>query len=460
MNSNAPYNTGIFIDIENLTKGYGISPKVVKGLSIKEIIRLILDTEKTGRIAVHKAYANWFNPKLSFLFNDLVDLDIEPITVFGTHGGNLRNVSDIRLCIDVMEVLHTHPDITCYVIISGDGAYANLVHQLHQYGKTVIGCAYKNATNKMFSAVCDHFIWIEDPELENELINIRVADTRNMHLIDKMKDNGEPDNNNLIWIKINDLIQKISRSKEYKKSLEQGINPSVIRELLDATIPNFDPATLGYDRFIDFLVHATKKTDLSVYFTPPSNFKVGFKGFKPTGSVAMQNKNDDKNKGSDFTLKDERIKRLIRDVKPLDARSAPTEVNEKMKEIIGWMSTDIEFRHSFIEGVNPSTIDCAIKEVITGYSYKPLGFNRFSDLLCSLLQNTELCLAQSKTNSSNWRVFLKEKLPESFTEYVIEKNVLQESEKPIALWDQIPPTKESSPSLLTQLASKFKTLHK
>ena len=460
MNSNAPYNTGIFIDIENLTKGYGISPKVVKGLSIKEIIRLILDTEKTGRIAVHKAYANWFNPKLSFLLNDLVDLDIEPITVFGTHGGNLRNVSDIRLCIDVMEVLHTHPEITCYVIISGDGAYANLVHQLHQYGKTVIGCAYKNATNKMFSAVCDHFIWIEDPELENERINIRVADTRNMHLIDKMKDNGEPDNNNLIWIKINDLIQQISRSKEYKKSLEQGINPSVIRELLDATIPNFDPSALGYDRFIDFLVHATKKTDLSVYFTPPSNFKVGFKGFKPTGSVAMQNKNDDKNKVSDFVLKDERIKRLVRDVKHINANGSTTEITEKLKEIIGWMSADIEFKHSFVEGVNPSTVDCAIKEVIIGFSYKQLGFPRFSDMLYSLLQNTELCIAQCKTNSSNWKVFFKDSLPNSFTVYTSQATATEESTQPIIPWDNIPTAKENAPNLLMQLANKFKPSHK
>lgn len=455
----APYNTAIFYDVENLIKGYGFSKKIVQGLSLHDILKKIGETEKTGRIASHKAYANWLNPTLGFLHAELIDLDIEPITVVSSKGGVLKNVADIRLAIDVVDTLHNHPEITTYVIISGDGAYASLARKLHEYSKVVIGCAYKQSTNKLFASVCDHFIWIEDPEVDNDKVEVRVSDTRSQHLIEKL--NGKDANeSNLIWIRINELLTAFVASKEYRRALEQGINPSVIREFIGAAIPNFDPATLGFDRFIDFLAHAIDNTDLAIYLFPPSSIKVGLKSAKPLNSVTLS-KGNIKRFGHDDAgeIRDPRIKRMCREVKSISVNASASEVVAKLREIIGWIAVDPEFKNSLTDGVNPSTIDCAIREVIVGFTNSRLGFTRLSDLLSWLTADTELCIVQNLENRSIWRVLFRDAIPAGYEKYESKQRPHDAKEvdkpKPLTPWEPSSPAKETT-SILRQLSNLFK----
>lgn len=460
----APYNTAIFFDVENLIKGYGFSPKIVKGLSLHDIIKSIGETEKTGRIAANKAYANWLNPKLSFLHHEMVDLDIEPITVLGGNGGVLKNVADIKLAIDVIDMLYTHPEITTYVIVSGDGAYASLSRKLHEHSKVVIGCAYKQSTNKLFASACDHFIWIEDPDIDNDKVDVRVTDTRSLHLIDKLNNNKEPDSKNLVWIRINELIQAFMNSNEYQKALKLGVNPSVLREFINATIPNFNPSTLGFDRFIDFLAQAVDNTEMAIYLIPPTEIRIGLKGFKPQNAVLLSKGNIKRFGQSDeLDIRDLRIKRMRSEIKSISVNVSTEEVTSKLKEIIGWIATDIEFRASMTDGLNPSTIDCAIREIIVGFGNSRLGFPRFSDLLSWITVNTDLCITQSKENKSIWKVMFRAAVPNSYTVYETKQtptNIVASGDKGENLtpWEAITPTKEST-NVLKQLINKFKIKH-
>jgi len=143
-------NIAVLYDVENLVGGYHL--KYLSEISLKNIIS---ELEKIGlsEIAIQKAYADWSNAKLNQLKWDIAELGIEPIQMYGFSKGSVKNASDIQLVIDAMEILHTKPFIDTFVIISGDGGFASLVKKISEYGKKVIGMAYKNTANQIFTKV-------------------------------------------------------------------------------------------------------------------------------------------------------------------------------------------------------------------------------------------------------------------------------------------------------------------
>lgn len=147
------FNTVILYDIENLIGGYGLSNvELLVNLSLKQITEQIRQKD-IGKIAIQRAYADWSVPRLNQLKADMVELGIEPKQMFGFGRNVIKNASDIQLAIDAMEVAFTKPDIEIFVVVSGDGGFSTLANKLHEYGKTVIGCAYKRNTNKIFEAI-------------------------------------------------------------------------------------------------------------------------------------------------------------------------------------------------------------------------------------------------------------------------------------------------------------------
>ncbi len=161
------FNTVILYDIENLTMG-NKNPNFK--FSLTKIIQQIKEIELVDKIAIQCAYADWSNSNLKTIKSDVQKLGIEPIQIFGF--SFQRNAADIQLTIDAVELIHSRPSLQVFVIVSGDGAFASLAKKLHEYGKTVIGCAYKNQTNRVLAAVCDYFISIPEPEVETVTQNI------------------------------------------------------------------------------------------------------------------------------------------------------------------------------------------------------------------------------------------------------------------------------------------------
>lgn len=158
------FNTAIFYDIENLTKGYNYGPELLDNLSLAEIYSAIAGSNHVGNIAVQRAYANWSDSRLRRLQSDIVNLGIDPIQIFGFGRGPSKNAADIQLAIDAMEIAATRPSIDVFAIVSGDGAFASLAKKLHEYGKIAIACSYETQKNRVLESVCDAFIPLEDPE--------------------------------------------------------------------------------------------------------------------------------------------------------------------------------------------------------------------------------------------------------------------------------------------------------
>jgi uncharacterized LabA/DUF88 family protein len=286
-----PFNTVILYDLENLLKGYGFSSKLLQELSFKTIMKEIEATTGIGKIAIQRAYANWGDSRLGTLKTEMLELGIDPIHIFGVSGQN-KNIADIQLAIDAIDILHTKPFIQVFVIVSGDGGFASLVKKLHEYGKIVVGCAYKKTTNKIFKNVCDHFVGIEDPEneLKEEYFKsghhhtlsetVTVGDPRSRRIIYRLRpmDAHHSTKEDLLH-KLQEIIKTIQSDADWHQDLKYGLSPTPFKEIFTSLIHGFDTLKFGFSKFIEFLRFACRNSDLAVYSMPPSDVKIGLRKY-------------------------------------------------------------------------------------------------------------------------------------------------------------------------------------
>jgi hypothetical protein len=71
-----------------------------------------------------------------------------------------KNAADIRMAVDAMETLIVHPEISVFVLVSGDGDYSPLVQRLREFGKWVVGVGTEaNASRKLVSVCSEYKYW-------------------------------------------------------------------------------------------------------------------------------------------------------------------------------------------------------------------------------------------------------------------------------------------------------------
>lgn len=163
MPSPLPLNTAVFWDIENLLGGYGFIEARPGDLSLAQIQDSFKKSEFVGGLAVQRAYANWSDSRLATLRTELNELGIEPVQVFGFSNDPKKNAADIQLVIDVLELTHSRPAITSFVIVSGDGGFSALIRMLHQHSRSVVSVAYEDSANATLKAICDTFVPLRRP---------------------------------------------------------------------------------------------------------------------------------------------------------------------------------------------------------------------------------------------------------------------------------------------------------
>jgi uncharacterized LabA/DUF88 family protein len=147
-------NVALLIDWEN------IKASAVNALQTPpDIITLKKIARKFGTLRIARAYANWTDCS-GWHSGDVERLSaqgIEPIFVPTKHltrgrddGGDLyeKDLVDLRLACDGMELLATHPEIGCYVLVSGDGALETLLSKLSASGKRVVRVAVEESLAK------------------------------------------------------------------------------------------------------------------------------------------------------------------------------------------------------------------------------------------------------------------------------------------------------------------------
>lgn len=245
-------NTAILYDIENLIGGYA-KADMLSNLSLKDIYDEILHKE-IGKIAIQKAYANWSDSRLNILRGDIIELGIEPIQMFGFGRGPQKNACDIQLAIDAIDIAFTRKAIKIFIIVSGDGGFSSLAKKLHEYGCMVIGCAFRRTTNRIFQAVCDDFIWIDEPKDEYNQ-NQESNDFSDPILIDYAKKYPPIHaNEEQIFEESAQILNFLAENKNASYLLKNvGLNISFFSQALSHRITDFNYLALGFTKFVDFI---------------------------------------------------------------------------------------------------------------------------------------------------------------------------------------------------------------
>jgi hypothetical protein len=147
----------VFVDFENLVLGAVKElPEQANPAPYEALTRLC---RGYGNASVRRAYADWANPRFGSHQDDLAMNGVDLIQVARV-GIQNKNAADIRMAVDAMETLIVHPDVSVFVLVSGDGDYSPLVQRLREFGKWVVGVGTEaNASRKLVSVCSEYKYW-------------------------------------------------------------------------------------------------------------------------------------------------------------------------------------------------------------------------------------------------------------------------------------------------------------
>lgn len=277
--------TAVFIDIENLVGSAGATTEAINRLSLDTIMSRLNSFEAVHTVAIKRAYANWSDARLTPLRNELFRLGIDPVQVFGFNRRDKKHLADIELTVDVIDTMHTKPNIDVFALISGEAAYASVVKKLHEYGKFIIGSALETDQNQVMSSVCDEFLWLESPQedkydstvLRLSDPNVELVRAEIMQLNSRLKPTlarnaGEAAE------RVKEVFELLERNSISNAILRQGVHLPIIRELLGSAIRDFDYKRYGFGKFTNFLQYASRDSRFAVYHAPPTDTRLGLRG--------------------------------------------------------------------------------------------------------------------------------------------------------------------------------------
>jgi hypothetical protein len=277
-------NTAILYDMENLIGGYG--KKRLMDISLAKIVDKVRGDGKRT-IVMQKAYGNWHVEGMDRMRKELETLGVTPVNV--VHYGKMssKNAADIRLVIDVMEILYTKPLIDTFVIVSGDGDFSSLVTVLKSHGKQVITSAFQENMSGYLKKISDDFITLDDtlegralnrlerkrqkrerkakllqnPLLGQEIIDIKPVDPR----MGKRK----------LRQQVLRVIHAFYRNHASREVLmENGMNISVFKDAMNHTIKSFNISDYGFEKLSDFVIFAIQGTPLKLIFKAPGDYRL------------------------------------------------------------------------------------------------------------------------------------------------------------------------------------------
>ena len=158
----------IYWDFDNIhisvAKGKGIATTGYKPEEqVVELTAIMDDLQAIGPVAINRAYGNW--QWMGAYKNDLLKLSIDLIQLY-PRGANAKNGADIRLALDAYQDACRLPNLTHFVIISGDSDFISAAQKLRELGKTVIGIGTRASTNPYWSHACNEFRFYETKALK------------------------------------------------------------------------------------------------------------------------------------------------------------------------------------------------------------------------------------------------------------------------------------------------------
>ena len=108
----------VFIDFENLILGAGKGlPGQATPVPYAALARLC---REYGNASVRRAYADWADPRSSAATRTTWRSTGWTLIQVSRFGAQTKNAADIQMAVDAMETLIVHPDVTVFVLVTGD----------------------------------------------------------------------------------------------------------------------------------------------------------------------------------------------------------------------------------------------------------------------------------------------------------------------------------------------------
>jgi len=143
----------VFMDFEN------IATTAESHYYTLDLQRLFAELGRRGRLVLKRAYADW--SRFARYQDELLRHGVDLVQICPYGHKMARNRADVRMAIDAMEVLFTHPEVQAFAILSGDSDFSSLITRLQQYGKFVIGVGVREATSDLIPSLCDEFVYYD-----------------------------------------------------------------------------------------------------------------------------------------------------------------------------------------------------------------------------------------------------------------------------------------------------------
>ena len=148
-NTNRHNLAAIFLDYENLyyhvKNAYKDPPQAndVVHEIVRALRKMVINDHELDPI-IYAAYADWeqlaTRSGLTDAQRSLILMGVDTKNVLGT---DHKNAADMRLCIDLMEVLYTRPNVEHYILVAGDRDYIPVVQHLRQQAKHVTAVSFR-----------------------------------------------------------------------------------------------------------------------------------------------------------------------------------------------------------------------------------------------------------------------------------------------------------------------------
>lgn len=153
-------NVAVFIDAENLFKGYGKLD--IPEVSMADILKQLEDAASqeagAGSIAVSRAYADWNALGLEDYRRDVERSGVRTVQVFSA-GMASKNAADIELVVDCLRAAADLDQLEVFAIVSADGDFVPLVRRLHELDKYVVGATLvEHPVNSLLEREVDQYV--------------------------------------------------------------------------------------------------------------------------------------------------------------------------------------------------------------------------------------------------------------------------------------------------------------
>lgn len=222
----------VFVDAENVTswiKHDGIA------MLIEELMQL-------GQIIIRRAYGVWSRPQLAAHQAAINQQGFELIHCY--HPVTGKNTADIQMTVDAIECAWQLPNISCFVLVTGDSDFSPVFRRLRAMGKDVIGVGQHSTLSECVKTSCTRFIYTNEYiEYRQHFLTADKASTQDAS--PASTDHSAVDTNKQI-VEANALVMQLLKAEK------EGVNTSQLKNTLKAQI-GFDEKNFNFASFTQFL---------------------------------------------------------------------------------------------------------------------------------------------------------------------------------------------------------------